>query len=518
VPAKVTRSGWRSVWPGVDRREQTLSLTVSGLVALGILVAAWGVPWPYDLKDDAQLWLSLLCLPSGVLAGIFALPAREMLEERRQRRRAWRDAVGTWTIVNTRLFPAGSRTFNASSDEVLIAGVRDGVRVQVRCSPAGGGGWQRSMQITATEDPGLDLAFPHIDRWADKVRPVPPLGDAGFDARVSVLGDITRTLAVMDDRARTALRVLSRRYLSRVDLTSKHAVLSLRRQWPRLGEETLPAASEEIVELVEGACAVITKLRVSKGDFAARLSQNVKMDRSQWVRCRSLQLLSSEYGTTPALDDAIAASARDSSQAVRAVAAVLHGHASGLNEIGRLMARDNAPDGVRLGAFVQVLDRFPASAVNPVIKQALRSSCVALRARALEAAVQSGDEQLVLEACHLLKGKAADQGPATIRTLIKANPTCLEVALLELVSCAKEEVSMPAIVALGKVGGDNAIAPLVLRLDDPSVAQVARQSLRQIRSRTGAAHDGRLSLAPQEGASGALSLTAKGGELSIDDD
>lgn len=507
--SKGTRSGWRSIWPGLDRRERTISLTTSGLVALGLLLAAWAVPWATDVQDAVQMWLSLLCLPGGVLAGIVALPVREWLADRRQRRRAWRQAVATWKGMCGRLFAAG--TFNASADEVMMGGARDGVRIQVRISPAGG---QRSTQIIATEDPGLDLTSPHLQRWADKISPVPPLGDPGFDARVSVLGDITRTLAVMDDRTRTDLRVLSRRYQATVDLTSGYPVLSLRRYDQR--SAGLPTASEEIVALVEGA-AIVSKMRVPKGEFAARLSLNVSEDRSQWVRCRSLQLLRNEYSSSASLADGLAAAARDSSQSVRAMASVLDGDAGGLVELGRLMAREGVPEGVRITALDYAVDHFATEAA-PVIKSALRASCESLRYRALQAAAESSHEDLVLEACRLVKGKAANHGTAFLRALIKSKPTYLENALLELTSASDEDVSKYAILALGKAGGEAAIAPLVARVSDAVLGPAARQALRQIRARTGIAHDGRLSLAAPEAETGALSLAAEGGELSRSDE
>jgi len=477
-----------------------VALVVGGLVMV-MMMASTGA---------ALSWL--LAMPCGIMATILVSRIWGLVVNEGRQHRTWRRVVKAWRACGPRLFLGdGPRaTFRAGLGDIQWSGLRGLSFLHVQAQGL-------TIRIAVTDETTVGRARERIDELDGSPDPTepPPLGEKPFDDRIAVCGKAAKALALMDPCMRDDMLTASQGWPATIDLRFDSPLIVVRD--PTQHAEAGPASERPlpvIEKIVEGCSAILGKLHIATDEILPRLLHNAECDRSPLIRWRCLQILIDQYHDTAALPDAVAKALRDSSQAVRAIATTFAGGEAAFAELSLLLEKEK-PEAPHVHALAYLVQHFPIAKTRSLVEGALNSSFKPLRHRALCAAVGSGDDALADKACWLLETKDATHAEMVVRSIVKFGGPRVEPALIDLIEYGMPAVSAPAIVAIGEIGTENAVAPLRALLDDRNMRTAAREALQQILDRIGTVGDGRVSIASPEAEAGALSLGADGGSVAI---
>jgi HEAT repeat protein len=171
---------------------------------------------------------------------------------------------------------------------------------------------------------------------------------------------------------------------------------------------------------------------------------------------------------------------------------------------------------LRLEAASQLLEKYPASDLWPGFERALLSAGLVLRGNLIHAAAKSRNAPIVRGLCDFARTCAPDDCQLVIGALAQSQDPSVEETFIALLARPELVAACAAAQALGAVGGNRSITPLVDLLPNPSLAEVAREALRQVQERTQAGGAGRLSLGDARPEAGAVSIAQpEAGAVSI---
>jgi HEAT repeat protein len=137
----------------------------------------------------------------------------------------------------------------------------------------------------------------------------------------------------------------------------------------------------------------------------------------------------------------------------------------------------------------------------------------ALLVQAVRTAAATGDASFCDAVLALAPRTEPALAEAVANALGKIGDAKMESALLRLLNRPDLAVKRAAAAALGLVGTVRAVEPLLFE-EQGELGHSARDAVRRIQARLVDADAGRVSLAPQQSGSGALSIAPEGGELS----
>jgi len=117
--------------------------------------------------------------------------------------------------------------------------------------------------------------------------------------------------------------------------------------------------------------------------------------------------------------------------------------------------------------------------------------------------------------CHLAKKTSYENRQLIIRGLVDSGVSCVEPALLDLIACRRPASALPALAAIGAIGTDRSVGPLLELLSEEGLGSAARAALRQIRARTKTLDGGRLSIVAPAAEAGAVTVAGEAGDLAL---
>lgn len=345
--------------------------------------------------------------------------------------------------------------------------------------------------------------------------------DAPFDECVHLRGDEPEVLAVMRYPARKA--VLEFLKQGNGSVKGGKVVMENGRAWD----------DADIQGLAHAAVNLAEQLVLPPGATVKTLAANGFDDPLPEVRRRNLECLSavlcspdrdtlyaSLSGPHP-LAEETARSARaalsDANPRLRLVAAMLMGDEAGFAVLKALVESDSVPAELRAQAAVTLMTRFSWERVESIVATALASGCGPLLEATVACIGAEGNDRLIGQVC-ALSATASDKLLLTIaKTLGELENPAAEPTLIAMLGHSADDVRIAAAQALGKVGTVRAVEPLLLvkgkLLSD--VKTTAQQAARAIQSRLVDAEAGRLSVVESTDQRGALSLAGENGRLSL---
>lgn len=324
-------------------------------------------------------------------------------------------------------------------------------------------------------------------------------GDAAFDAAARVRGDSETILAALDDKTRRRIeRALG------AGVTISKGVLS----WEAAGWfhdlDTLLYLESEMTALAQA-------LSIPVGGIPGRLRENVERDSSPPMRRRCLETLLANYPDHEATAAAARAALGDRAAEVRAIAAEsLRGE--GDATLVAVALDDTAPGPVRARAIDAIGARFAPGTARPVVSRALDAPPGPARAAAIRWAGRlrcDGAAERLAAMVAARDGLDAATGEAIGSALGVLGDPRGERAAIALLSHEDASVRLAAVKALAKIGGRDAVEPLLpfskSLLDFGDLKPAAAGAIRAIQSRLGGAERGALSMAEILKTDGALS-------------
>ncbi|HEY3446445.1 MAG TPA: HEAT repeat domain-containing protein [Myxococcales bacterium] len=287
------------------------------------------------------------------------------------------------------------------------------------------------------------------------------LGDAEFDAGAHVEGPEDQVLAALREPARRAVLPL----LTGHRATVKDGVLRV---------ELHGVVDGELVRrMLAGMAETARALCVASVPEA--LADGARVDPNPEVRLRSLQVLLRTWREHEAAKRAAHAAIIDANPRARLAAARLLADEQAAVALRQLADDATVPAEVRVGALETLLELRP-----DFLAEALRG--------------WAADEELAETAARAF-GTLGDS---------RAEPV-----LLGLLSHPRPAAREAAVLSLGQVGTIRAVEPLTALAASGPLRAAAREAIRRVQARLGDAEAGRLSVAPERGAAGAVSLPAE---------
>jgi hypothetical protein len=344
---------------------------------------------------------------------------------------------------------------------------------------------------------------------------VEPLGEKPFDDLVGLTGPSDKALAVMDEATRAEAVSATRSCKVTIDFASNAPILGFSLQRRCSEEEPWPKPTTELAGTLTECATLVGKLRIAADQIPGKLAHNATVDRCPWVRCRNLRALLSHHRESAIVDELVPAALRDPHPAVRAWATTFAGGDDAFAELSRFSMDDEAPGGLRADALGYLVQKFPLARVRALIASAFASECEALCQRAIKAAAESGDAELVTALCNLAKDTYYEHRELIIRWLVDSGAPSVEPALLELIACRRPASALPALAAIGAIGTERSVGPLLELLSEEGLGSAARAALRQIQARTKTLDGGRLSIAAPAPEAGAVSMAGEAGDLAL---
>jgi hypothetical protein len=303
-------------------------------------------------------------------------------------------------------------------------------------------------------------------------------GDSRFDAEVSVEGDEGEVLGCLDAPTRDRLR-----RVVGLGAGMRDGQLLLETPGDMRGRGQLRGCLEDLARV--GAAFAAAPERNSE-----RLGRNARMDPVSAVRLRNLAALAWRDPNGAEAREAHRAALGDVDPGVRLAAASFLGD-DGLSALAGLVEQEEIAASLRVEALVRLLGRLPP---RDAVERLERT------ARLLERVDEAAARRLV-------------EAVARPEEETRAEP-----ALLEVVVRGARPLRVAAADLLGRVGGTQAVRPLLAYADtestEPELQGAARRALARIRARLGAAEAGHVSLAVQGVAAGRLSAADQLGGLS----
>lgn len=359
------------------------------------------------------------------------------------------------------------------------------------------------------------------------------VGHAPFDRLVSVRGNETVLLALLDDATREMVMDAVVRNVARV--VAGEIVLD------ESGFVSDPARLVEKARLLLSLAGRLT-LGAGARDLVEQLRFNAARDPRAGVRLRNLEVLVQNYAGDPAARAALeAAASGDAAHANRLFAAKALGPA-GLPALRKLAEAKGAPRDLRLEAFERTLPHMTGSSALPMLEALLHDADDVLAGRAALALAQRGHreaEDAILQRfrravprgrTELAVALAAIAGPASEPVLLEALEDPLpagdaRAAVAQALGEASpaDEARAAIAQALGACGSILSVAPLARLRDDPKqprrIRSAAAAAVGRIQQRLTGAEAGQLSISDADGEAGRLAVAGgEAGSLTIPKD
>jgi hypothetical protein len=362
------------------------------------------------------------------------------------------------------------------------------------------------------------------------------VGDAGFDALVSVQGPPALALSLLDADMRRTLSLLVRGRLAvrghkslwasgrledgvlRVDVPQQSRVargtLAERRERPDRAGETYLDGEYRLPQVLRAALDLAARLAAPQ-DVAGRIASRLAEEPEPRVRVQALQTLLREFPEHAATRQALVAAREDEDAELRVRAGIALG-AEGRDVLLGVAGGEGAEDATSARAVAALADSLTSEKAAELLRNALRTRRVATARACLGILGRHGGDATPTLAKVLLVEKG-ELGEAAAQALAATQDPAAEAPLLRALDEGPKGLRRAAAMALGRVGTRAAVA--LLREAEAAHAElggVARQAVAEIQSRLAGAAQGQLSLAGGE--SGRLSLAEdEGGRLSLSD-
>jgi HEAT repeat protein len=391
------------------------------------------------------------------------------------------------------------------------------VRVEEVTTSAGKSSSTRTQVLVYGHlDPELELSAE--SGWAELTKIFTggdvKVGDADFDEWVRVKGPEVNALAALSEPARRAMEQLVGEGVTLKGGALKFTVAG------RLVEDRSAfwggATRRTVLGRIQRAVDASERLSVPRGEIGVALARNALEDPVPEVRKRNLEALAAHYPHGPLARKAASKALEDGDPSVRFLGARLAGGDGGAAELGALASGTAIPPAVRVVALTELkaMGRLPelltaahamlGAGDAPLLKDVLAvigtvpvlAGADLERAAMMERIAALAVRPELADACATALGALGD---------VRAQPL-----LLRLLATGDTDAKAAAARALGRVGTIEAVAPLLEQarplLLNGGLKETLRGAVRQIQARLGDAEEGRLSLASEHDAVGALSV------------
>lgn len=415
--------------------------------------------------------------------------------------------VGGWSEAASRVHLA------VSNDDRLAQLVqRHRVLVDVRRREQGG----RHLYDTV-----LRMNVPHVaasltlrseTRWSRMQKLVRGedvlLHDDDFDRRVHVQGEEAIAVGLLNDRLRAALLDFVERQGGQMD----GGVLSIEMPGVVTDARRLLAVVESLIELSEA-------MDVDRQEIDGRLAHNAAHERQTPVRLRNLNLLVARDPNGSLARQTASRLLSDEEARVRLAAARVLLDEPSFQVLGALVS-SRRDDALGQQALSLLLEHWSYEQCLPWVDVALGSDSARVGVIAVDAVVKAGDRARLPLLVRCAGSHDSSLAAAAARAFGELGDGSDERVLLPLLTRDDDHVQLAAVGALGRIGTVACVGPLLsltsgLRLPG-AVKEAAREAIRRIQARVGPVDGGRLSLVDEHAASGGLSLSVEGGELSLE--
>jgi len=347
------------------------------------------------------------------------------------------------------------------------------------------------------------------------------LGDPAFDGEVYVQGSTPLARAVLDAATRRLLVELLGGHIPAGGGGSVAARVTLAGGMLRaeLQQRAFVPPSERLPEVLATLLDAARRLSAPP-DPARRIAENLRSEPVAGVRLQSLQMLLREFGDHPAAREALLAARSDASPEVRLRAGVALGE-EGRDVLLELAAAEDAGDACAAGAVDALGARLTRERAEAILERALRARRVVTARACLRALGGGGDAGALAALVKVLAAEANEVGAEAAQALATLGQPAAQPALLAALASVSAAVRTAAAGALGTLGDAGAVAPLRAAASAPAadgaLKRAVRQAVAEIQSRLSGAAPGQLSLVPEAGEAGRLSLAEVdgGGRLSL---
>ncbi len=280
------------------------------------------------------------------------------------------------------------------------------------------------------------------------------------------------------------------------------------------GRVSLPVATVErqsLANAIRFAAQIASMLGVTPELLPGRLAHNARFDTLPSVRAANLRWLCREEGAAyrERVEQACRAALEDADAEVRLIAATRLGEPALDTLLALAESSELAPTlrGQALAALARASRADAQAAVEAGFRQSPPGELIRAALEHLDEAAQPRLVPLIVEAARLPDPGVAR---AAVGALGRSPSPLARAALLGLLS-DKGPTLVVAVEALGQVGGVEAVEPLSRLASawlSPTLRSAARSAIATIQGRLGDVEPGRVSLAEQLPAEGALSLAS----------
>lgn len=323
------------------------------------------------------------------------------------------------------------------------------------------------------------------------------LGEDGFARSVRVSGPPDLTLAALGAEART----LVAEHLACGGLVVNGNVAL---EWPEevRDRDVIGPSIRSMVQLARALCA---------DSIPASLAANARTDPNPRMRRRLLAELATRYAHTAQAGEAFAAALEDPDPEVRMTAALnLPGGDLAQRALERLVEDEGLGALERARALERLSEVYSYAEIAPFVARALTSGAQALRVAAVVAVGQGRDAGKAGALREMAATSDEGLGFALAGALGRLGGPEAEAGLLVVLGHPSSKARRAAAEALSAVGTVRAVEPLLALTEgvfgDAAVRQAALEAARAIQARLGDAEGGRLSVVEPVGGEGGLSL------------
>ena len=347
------------------------------------------------------------------------------------------------------------------------------------------------------------------------------LGDAAFDAELYVQGSAPLARAVLAAKTRRMVTQLLRGQIPAGGGGSVAARVSLAGDALRaeLQQRVFAPPSERLPEVLATLLAVARSL-TAPPDIARRVADNLRTEPEAGVRLQNLLLLLREFGDRPATRESLLAVRADASADVRLRAGIALGE-EGRDVLLDLAGGDDANDSGAAGAVAALAEGLPRERCEEILLRALRARRLATARACIERLGRGGDPATVATLTRVLALESGELAVAAAHALGGLGQSAAQPALVGALASGAPALRTAAAAALGRIGDVDAVLPLrtaaASSSADGALKRATRQAVAEIQSRLAGAAPGQLSLVPEAGEAGRLSLvdTGASGRLSL---
>jgi HEAT repeat protein len=271
--------------------------------------------------------------------------------------------------------------------------------------------------------------------------------------------------------------------------------------------------------LLEQAAAAARELAAGAGDIQRALLENARGDPVPEVRLLNLKALVQRDPASPAASEALIAALDDPDGRLRLLWAAALRTPSSAAVLASLVSDPSMQPDVRAEALRALGQGRPYAEVAPTLAAALDDADQMVQREAVALAGKFRDASLYDRIVRLGPRAGDELAEAMAQTLGQLGDRKAERPLLLLLARDSIAVKIASATALGLVGSIDAVEPLLPLvkglLESAELKEAAREAIRRIQARLGDADAGRLSLLGESEQSGALSIAAPTGAVSL---